>query len=332
MDWTIHYTVTSFIIFLVEKDLNTGILVAKAEALTIQGQRCLGYLDLKTKTNLQSLRVLGTSMQYFPEGDCNNTVPDEDLRVLNLPNLRYLAFKHNNLLKMPDVTGMGRLSSLAVQNNFFTAIPGKPFINNRLSLINLSRNKLVQAPDLEGACETVSNFNLNSNKLTHLPHNYFKGCMKLKIVSLNGNQITAFPNFAPIGSSLTTITISNNRLNETIAKDAIATHPNLTKFWLQDNMMPAFILSFCNLTKPMDFNSARNPFVSVENPYRDCIASIGTLPKLKFNLTETEFLPCDEKICWMKQHGFDKENVTRGDCPDGREWKYVTQEELCPGK
>ena len=239
--------------------------------------------------------------------------------------------KGNKFVKMRFLTGMRRLTYLAVQNSFFTTIPGKPFINNMLTVINLSANKLVQAPDLTGACDTLTDFTIKYNELIHLPHNYFNGCVKLKTVSLKGNKITSFPNFAPIGSSLSSIALSGNHLKDTIGKDAIAVHPNLTQLLLQHNKMAAFIISFCNLTKQIDFDIDKNPLELVENPYRDCLASIGTLPKLKLNLTESQFLPCDEKICWMKQHGFGPENVTRGDCPDGREWKYVTEEELCPG-
>ena len=169
---------------------------------------------------------------------------------------------------------------------------------------------------------------MDYNQLTYLPYNYFEGCTKLKLVAFVKNRLTAFPNFAPIGSSLTYIWFLGNYINTTIPKDAIAMHPNLTTLRLDYNRMSAFVISFCNQTKQLECIANNNPFVTVENPYRDCVSR---LPKFKLNLTDTQLLPCDEKICWMKQHGFELENVDPGYCPDGREWKYITKEELCPG-
>ena len=99
------YTVIFLILFMVEIDLQGSIKETKAETLTIQGQQCAGYYDLIDEVNVTEVEVLGTSMQYFPEGDCNNAVPDADLRVLNLPNLKQLIFKENKLFKIPNVSG-----------------------------------------------------------------------------------------------------------------------------------------------------------------------------------------------------------------------------------
>ena len=174
---------------------------------------------------------------------------------------------------------------------------------------------------------------MDSNKLTYLPHDYFKGCTKLINIGLVKNRFTAFPNLAPIGSSLTYIWILGNYINETIPKDAIAMHPNLQQLHFHDNIMPTFEISFCNLTKPLYCSAARNKFTRIENPYRDCIESIGTLPKPKL-MVEGNLVPCDERRCWMKQYGFKTENVNPGVCPDGREWNYIPEEELCahPGE
>ena len=291
-------------------------------------------LDLNNKTNLTHLEVFNTTMQYFPEGDCNNTTPVEEQRALNLPNLTHLQLKENKLLlKMPNITGMTGLLELTVQGTLITAIPGKPFINNRLEQIELSFNKLIQAPNLEGACTTLTIFSVGFNKLTYLPYDYFDGCKKLKIIGLSGNKLTAFPNFAPIGSSLIKIVITANGLDETIPKDAIAMHPNLEHIEFHDNNMPAFEISFCNLTKQLYCTAWGNKFTRIENPYRDCIESIGTLPKPKLTV-DGRLVPCDQRRCWMKQYGFKTENVDPGRCPDGREWNYIPEEELCgrPGE
>ena len=299
-----------------------------AESLKITTGQCVEYHDLQNRTNLAVLEVSETSMQYFPEGDCSSTAPDEEVRVLNLPIVHTFTLRKNKLLKMPNISSMRGLSGFTLEGSLISSIPGKPFINNnRLTNLNLGGNQLVHPPDLDGSCGSLLYLLMPYNDLTYFPQNYFNGCTKLRTVHLPGNQITSFPNFAPIGSLLRFIQIHKNHLNETIPKDAIAMHPNLRRLYLHDNQLPAFIISFCNLKKQLDFNADNNRLVTVKNPYRDCIASIGTLPKPKFSLKNNQLLPCDEKICWMKE----MENLIIGDCPDGREWKYVTKEELCPG-
>ena len=326
----IRFAIMLLIFFLENNGSQRGVF-GIGEILKIHGDQCVDYLNLKDKTNVDVIDVQMTSMQYFPEGDCNSTAPDEELRVLELPNLKILKFLHNKLFKMPNVSGMNNLDEFHMRHTLISTIPGKPFYNNKLKKIDLARNKLVVAPDLDGAPGTLEILRMTFNRLNYIPNNYFEGCTKLEEVQLQGNQLKSFPSFAPIGSSLITIHLSGNRLNETIPKDAIAMHPNLEKLHLKNNQMPAFVISFCNLTKQLDCQADNNPLVTVENPYRDCIASISTLPKPKLSLTEMQLLSCDEKICWMKQHGFTTENVNLGICPDGREWKYVTKEELCPG-
>ena len=312
--------------------LQRSVLVI-GETLKISGDQCVEYLDIQDKTNVPKIDVKGTNMQYFPEGDCNSSAPDEELRVLELPNLKELKLWHNKLLKIPNVSGMNNLENFLVRHTSITTIPGKPFVNNnKLKFLDVGLNDLIVAPDLGGACGTLEKILMSYNKLTFIPHNYFDGCTKLTNVNLNGNHLKSFPSLAPIGSSLEKIHLLGNRLNETIPKDAIAAHPNLERLYLNKNQMSTFVLSFCNLTKQLECQADDNPFVRVENPYRDCIASINTLPKHKLSLTGNQLLPCDEKICWMKQYGIKTENVDLGVCPDGREWKYVTKEELCPVK
>ena len=84
----IHYIITVLIFFLMDIGSQKRCLSVIAETLEITAGQCVEYLDLQNKTNVAVLKVLETSMQYFPEGNCYSTVPDEEVRVLNLPNLK----------------------------------------------------------------------------------------------------------------------------------------------------------------------------------------------------------------------------------------------------
>ena len=58
---------------------------------------------------------------------------------------------------MPNVAGMHILYKIEIKNCIFSTIPGEPFINNNdLVVLDLSFNKLVQGPNLEGALATLS--------------------------------------------------------------------------------------------------------------------------------------------------------------------------------
>ena len=303
------------------------ILPAEAQKLTIN--QCVEYLDLQNKTHFTEIEVTKTTMTYFPEVECNNTTPQEDQTPLHLPNLKILRLNGNkSLLKMPNITGMTDLETLTVNDASLSTIPGKPFVNHRLGRIELFFNKLVQAPNLEGTCMTLSFLGLGFNRLTYLPHDYFEGCTKLTVVDMPGNQVAAFPNFAPIGSSLKNVVMSINHLSGTLLKDAIAMNPNLEHLQLHDNRMTAVEVNFCNQSKLRLFSADRNRIVRVENPYRDCAESIGTSPKPRIRV-EGNPMPCDERRCWMKKYGSTSMNVKPGNCPDGREWNHITMGELC---
>ena len=126
---TLTYIITFFISFFMDNRLQRSLSVT-AETLRITGDQCVEYLGLQSRTSLTYLRVTGTSMQYFPEGNCNSTTSDEEYRVLDLPHINYLFLLQNALLKMPNVTGMTNLLILTVNNALFSSIPGKPFISN----------------------------------------------------------------------------------------------------------------------------------------------------------------------------------------------------------
>ena len=329
---TILYAFILIINFLINDGLQRNVLVMGSVRQFRGNHQCLEYNFLKDETSTTFMSVIGTSMQYFPEGNCNNAIPEEELRVLQLPEMESLYLLDNKLLKVPNISGMSNLQTFHMQQSLVQTIPGKPFVNNKLLNIVLVSNKLIVAPDLDGARGTLTYFSIAHNQLTSLPNNYFDGCTKLDQVNLNGNLLKSFPNFAPIGLSLTTIELQDNHVNETIRKDAIAMLQNLRTLYLMNNQMPAFVLSFCNLTQELYCKADNNSFTRVENPYRDCIASVNTLPKPIMILTRNRLLSCDEKICWMKQYGFGTKNVNLGVCPDGREWNHVTKEELCQGK
>ena len=87
MDISQH--IINFFIFFFMGSSMQRIISVKAEVLKITGE-CVEYLDLKDKKNLTQLEIIGTSMRYFPELDCNNTTPGEEQRALNLPKLIHL--------------------------------------------------------------------------------------------------------------------------------------------------------------------------------------------------------------------------------------------------
>ena len=110
----LHYTVTFIIILFTDNILQSGVSV-NAEKMDITGQKCVGYLDLRNE-NLSEIQVRDTPMKYFPEGNCSSAAPDEEVRVLDLPNVKGFFLMGNALYKMPNVSGMLSLENFAIHN------------------------------------------------------------------------------------------------------------------------------------------------------------------------------------------------------------------------
>ena len=124
--------------------------------------------------------------------------------------------------------------------------------------------------------------------------------------------------------------MGNNSLAETIPKDAILKLGSLEELQLSNNKMTAYEISFCNVADDFWSDAAGNKFARVENPFRDCPQTLsyfsGIILKVNKNV-----VPCDDGRCWMKKYNVNKAVIDLGDCPDGREWQYVTQEQICKG-
>ncbi|CCW68781.1 unnamed protein product [Phytomonas sp. Hart1] len=88
-----------------------------------------------------------------------------------------------------------------------------------LTLLNLSQNNLVELPHemfINSYCPHLSCLNINSNRLEHLPNTLFY-LPKLKILMLNGNNITTLPRLDPdrkILPSLERVGLENNKLRQ----------------------------------------------------------------------------------------------------------------------
>ena len=289
---------------------------------------CIDFDTLNTLKRLESIRFINGNMSYFPDKDCSNPVHEEDIRPLDLPNLRVIRLTGIGLLKAPNTSLMPILESFTVAMNAIQEIPGTPFGNNsHLKVIGFYQSNLTAAPDITGGCNNLDKLNLNGNNIITIPENYFKGC-SIKKPSIMGNDLTSFPNHAPLGNSVVQIKVNGNQISGMITDDMVKDLSKLTKFSIQNNKLQGFDASFCYRNQPMEINVGQNPELQIfENPYRFCIHLLDTFAtRPKIILTATN-ISCDHHRCWMKKYA-SKFSIQIDNCPDGRSWAAVTEKDV----
>ena len=326
-----YSTCSAFIIFEILKLINGNSLPSNMKILDMymEYMTCIDFDTLNLLKNLEEINVYAVNMSYFPDKDCSNPVHEEDIRPLDLPNLRVIRLTGIGLLKAPNTSLMPILESFTVAMNAIQEIHGTPFGNNsHLKVIGFYQSNLTAAPDITGGCNNLDKLNLNGNDIITIPENYFKGC-SIKKPSIMGNYLTSFPNHAPLGNSVVQIKVNGNQISGMITDDMVKDLSKLTKFSIQNNKLHGFDASFCHGNKPVTINVYMNTDLQIfENPYRFCIHRLDTfVTKPKMDLRSTK-IPCDHHRCWMKKYAT-KFNLQVDNCPDGRAWTTVTEMDVC---
>ena len=295
-----------------------------------QGLTCIDFDTLNQLKNLKEIYYKDANMFYFPDKDCSNSVPEEDPRILYLPELTELTLAGIKLGKVPNLSLMPKLEVLDLNSNReFSEIPGTPFANNvNLRNINFHGIKLSTAPNLTGGCGNIDFINLQWNSFASVPDNYFEGC-SIRAISWANTYLTSFPNHNPLGSSLEQINLEGTRIVGVITSEMVKGLTNLKGMNIKRAQLSGVDVNFCHNSHLTIFDVDRNNNLEFfENPYRFCMSLVDTLvdtPHIKMPSTK---IPCDYRRCWMKKLA-SKISITIDACPDGRSWSSVTEAELC---
>ena len=166
----------------------------------------------------------------------------DDLRPLKrFLKLRYLNASNNRLLQLPDLelTGLRKLHSFILNNNFLFHLPSSfanmsslveiNLANNRfqifpvelcllpkLEILDLSGNSLTKLPSMINKIQTIE-INLSQNRLSDLCSIQLSECLRLRVLRLEDNDLgihNFLPNFLE-KSKISFLSISGNNFEET---------------------------------------------------------------------------------------------------------------------
>lgn len=187
---------------------------------------------LLTSPNLQFLYLSNVLGEITPKNI-------ENLRALETLNLSF-----NQLTQLPDLSQLGNLKALIVQNNRLTSLPKSISKLTKLETLNIANNFCKELPD--------GTFNSS----------------QLKYVSINNNQISALPNGINKLRQLTNLQLSSNQLTELPSKiGEMSNLQNLAFFNNQIGVLPA---SIGQLKRLKYLNLGHNPIKILPKTLGNC--------------------------------------------------------------
>lgn len=135
-----------------------------------------------------------------------------------LVNLKTLILRHNQLALLPDLTGLARLEEINLANN-------------QLESLSSDGNRLLPS--------SISDLNLENNRLKHIKADTFAGLSNLKYLNLESNQISEIdPQAFSHLTRLSTLNLGKNNLKQ-IPSQIFVTLVNLDRLDLsaQNSML-----------------------------------------------------------------------------------------------
>ena len=114
-----------------------------------------------------------------------------------------------------------------------------------VSKLSISRNCIEEIPRslIEDCHETLQHLDLSYNKLTSLPSNVLRHCVRLKYVNVSHNRLTAL---CALPSSVVVLDVGFNNL-ETLPSDLMLPSPMLVEFRAAENKLRELPASFAHM-------------------------------------------------------------------------------------
>ncbi len=112
--------------------------------------------------------------------------------LCRLSSLTTLALDHNALTALPDSLGSLRsLRQLSASHNALRSLPASVGQLSALTVLTLDGNALTALPDELGSCAELEELHVRRNALTALPPALGAGCLRLAVLSADGNRLPA---------------------------------------------------------------------------------------------------------------------------------------------
>ena len=247
-----------------------------------------------------------------------------DLR-LSTPGIATFCIEYDDLNPLKKLI---KLYANERQLQFFTtkdcsastqAFDARPLDLPKLTLLNLSKNKLTIMPDFS-LMPALEKLILEGNMLNSVPSQPFTANTKLVNLNLGTNGMTTLPSLTGSCSYMISINLQGNEITS-IPNDYFNGCIKLQTINLADNKLISFDHSLCHVPHQVAITMSGNNRMSISDPY-------GLCPQQSTTIT-VDSSHCDKSLCWLKSS---QVQVNDFACADGRMWSAVPKGDVCTGK
>jgi len=164
----------------------------------------------KIKTLDKAIGSLGklTTLNLF-----NNAIMKAPPEIGNLGSLEELNMAANKMMMLadPHFAGLTSLKILTLNDNRLVRI-GSMMTMKNLEEIRLYSNNLEEMPAI-GACPNLTIVELNGNRITTIPDDWFSKAPKLEKFQIHKNMLTAVPATITSCAGLVNVQVQDNKLS-----------------------------------------------------------------------------------------------------------------------
>ncbi len=220
------------------------------------------YSDLSTKhfsiNYWEKLREIPSEINLLQQLETlsiyrNKSIKKYPAELADLPNLKHISLRFNNLKQIPTVfRELNQLETLVLSNNRFLASTQWDYLSNMqaLEVLDLSyslQNLSILPPEI-GNLHNLRELNISGNKLKELPSS-LKNLTKLEKLHCELNDFESFPSVLVELPQLKELQISAKSLEGLPQEVLQLQHITSLKFTAKSNTKTAYIFPFERLLK-----------------------------------------------------------------------------------
>ena len=233
----------------------------------------LKTIPTQAVSKLKSLKTLDLSYNFI------ETLPTfrNSLQLLDLSNNDIVNIYNNSF------EGLPYLSNLNLGSNSLAHLPADAFNSNKLQSLDLSFNHIVQLPILP---KSLKSLNLRNNDIVNIYNNSFVGLSHLSNLNLGSNSLAHLPEDAFTSNKLQSLDLSFNYIVQ------LPILPNsLSSLNLRNNNIADFSnRSFVEISYLSKFDMSQNkirecPFYNIPHSMNELNLSSNNISVISFNLT-----------------------------------------------
>ena len=207
------------------------------------------------------------------------------------------------------------LDSNKIQNMDSRALRGL----QNLTVLDVSKNLLKEAPSLMFIGKTLLRLNLDMNHISRIQPNYFTHCGNLEVISLSFNKLTWIPELKFVSQNLLLVEFGANMIDDVTNIYGLY-FPKLERLDLSGNNITKFCLpSFRYTPRLTGLALSGNSMTSISLPYERGRYHRGLSISLRQNPWH-----CDSSMKWFSRCSDERDSILqRVTCPNHMTFKDV---------